>query len=362
MNEIKVNPNCVTTFESYSFEYEWKISKVKYRLSKPEPLQCPVEVKSPPGNLPATTWRLEALGKCTHGYNSKQEPDCRTVTLTLTSSSSSEVWVRVDMGVKVWSRFLDPNSKIIMKSLSVSPCCPDPHSVRMSCCSCLTGYIPIKEFSMYQKGDDLILHYHIYVYRLEKPTHSVTVAQVKAPEFDISKVLEDARHNDQYTDVTLVAEEKEFKAHRVVLASQSPFIETRLEKRWTDQGGTRIEMTDVSTDIMDAILAYMYTGKVRNIDMTAYNLLPKAEQYQLEGLKVTCEEALSKTLTAQTVINYLILADTHNAQNLRQSCLSFIAGNITEVKKSSDWVVEKIKLGPNKDLWMEVMEYIVKSM
>ena len=363
MSEIKVNPNCVTTFESYSLEYEWKISNVKYRLSKPGPLHCPEEVKSPPGNLPATTWRLEALGKGTHGYNLSKEPNCWTVTLVLTSSSSSsETWVRVDMGVKVRSFYSDPKRKIIMKSLNVSPYCPNPQTVRMSCCSYFTGYIPINELCTYQNGDDLILHYHIYVYQLEKPTHSVTVAQVKAPEFDISKVLEDARHNDRYTDVTLVTEGKEFKAHRLVLASQSPFFETRLEKRWTDQGGTKIEMTDVSADIMDAILAYMYTGKVVNIDKTAYNLLPKAEQYQLEGLKVTCEEVLSKTLTAQTVIDYLILADTHNAQNLRQSCLSFIAGNITEVKKSSDWSAEKIKLGPNKNLWTEVLEYIVKSL
>ena len=43
----------------------------------------------------------------------------------------------------------------------------------------------------------------------------------------------------------------------------------------------------------------------------------KAEEYQFEGLKAKCEEALSKTLTVETVIDILLLADTHSAKNLR---------------------------------------------
>ena len=80
---------------------------------------------------------------------------------------------------------------------------------------------------------------------------------------------------------------KELKAHKVVLATQSPFFETLLEKRWTE---------DVPANTMDKILTYMYTGKVDNIEKAACKLLPKSEEYQLEGLKAKCEEALSKTL------------------------------------------------------------------
>ena len=36
--------------------------------------------------------------------------------------------------------------------------------------------------------------------------------------------MEEARQNDLFTDVTLVADGKEFKAHKVVLASQSQFF------------------------------------------------------------------------------------------------------------------------------------------
>ena len=75
-----------------------------------------------------------------------------------------------------------------------------------------------------------------------------------------------------------------------------------------------------------------------------------------------CEEALSKTLTAETVIDVLMMADTHNAQNLKQSCLTFITENITDVKKSSAWTEDKLKSAANKDLKVEVMEHVIKSL
>ena len=201
--------------------------------------------------------------------------------------------------------------------------------------------------------------------QLESPVHATRTAlveKIKAPRFDLSTVLEDARQREQYTDVIIVTKEREFKAHKVVVASQSPFFATRLEELWTEQGGSRINMTDVPADIMDAILTYMYTGKVNDVERTAYDLLPKAEEYQLEGLKITCEEALSETLTAQTVIDVLLMADTHNAPQLKQSCLVFMAMNVTDVKKISCWSEEKLNSGTNKKLWVEVLEFIVKSM
>ena len=70
---------------------------------------------------------------------------------------------------------------------------------------------------------------------------------------------------------------------------------------------------------------------------------------------------MSKTLTAQTVVDILLLADTHNAQNLKQSCLLFIAKNVAEVKKLSTWSEEKLNSGTNKKLWLEVLEFIIRS-
>ena len=373
----KRTPNCVTTFESYSHEYEWKISKFEWHLSKSQPLQCPDVIKSPPGKLPVAQWRLEALGKGSispsSGYyyskqattNKQSEPDSWTVKLT--QIGYDRVWARVDMTTKRY--YYDSGSEYqcdTLRTLTVLPPCSRSNTVAVTHYEGFTGYIPMKQLHYYRDGDNLIIHCHIYVHQLENPIHTIYPATAdhvtQAPKFDLSKIMDGARQNGQCTDIILVTEDKEFKAHKVVLVSQSPFFATRFEDRWTEQCGNRIDMTDIPTDIMEAILAYVYTGNVVNIAQIAHRLLPKAEKYQLEGLKVSCEEALSKTLTAQGIVDVLLLADTHNAQNLKQSCLVFIAKNVSAVKKTSSWSEESINSGTNKKLWMEVLEFLVKSM
>jgi hypothetical protein len=373
----ELTPDCVTTFESYSHEYEWKISKFEWHLSRSELLQCPGVIKSPPGKLPVAEWRLEALGKgslypsssyyCSKQSDTNKQPEPDSWTVKLTQTGFNRVWARVDMTVKGKLRYHYPNVEYgTLRNLTVLPPCLSPNTVEVAYNQCFTGYIPMKQLSQYRDGDNLIIHCHIYVHQLQNPIHTIYPATadhfIQAPKFDLSKIMDGARQNGQCTDITLLTEDKEFKAHKVVLVSQSPFFATRFEERWTEQSGNKIDMTDIPTDIMEAILAYMYTGNVVNITQIAHKLLPKAEKYQLEGLKVSCEAALSKTLTIQSVIDVLLLADIHNAQNLKQCCLVFISKNVSAVKNTSKWSEGSINSGTNKNLWVEVLEFLMKSM
>ena len=159
----ELTPNCVTTFESYSHEYEWKISKFEWHLSRSEPLQCPDVIKSPPGKLPVAEWRLEALGKgsirsSSGFYNSKQantnkqpEPDSWTVKLTQTGYD--RVWARVDMTVKGKLSYCYPNSEYgTLMTLTVSPYCSSPNTVAVAYNQGFTGYIPMKQLHYYRDG------------------------------------------------------------------------------------------------------------------------------------------------------------------------------------------------------------------
>ena len=69
----------------------------------------------------------------------------------------------------------------------------------------------------------------IKVWSLDKPIHVPNELRIQLPcttfhNFHLSKCMEEARQNDLFTDVTQVASGKEFKAHKVVLASQSQFL------------------------------------------------------------------------------------------------------------------------------------------
>ena len=208
----------------------------------------------------------------------------------------------------------------------------------------------------------------IKVWLLNDPVHVTKYPSLSSPtsinklDFNLSKCMEEARQSSLFTDVTLVAADgKGFKAHKVVLASQSQFFKIRFSSRWTEPlqlgyTGDRVEMTDVPAVVMEAILSYVYTGKVANIGNIACQLLPVAEPYGLVGLQKMCEEALAGSLTGSTVINTLICAAAHDAPDLKKACMEFIASNTASVKQSEWW--GKLKTQQvYRDLWVELLEY-----
>lgn len=184
--------------------------------------------------------------------------------------------------------------------------------------------------------------------------------------FSFSKYMDEARRSNLFTDVTLVADGQEFKAHKVVLASQSQFFKARFSRPWVSpapadgSSGERVEMTDVSAVVMEAMLSYMYTGKVTDIGEIAEQLLPAAEEYGLADLRKMCEEELIQSLTTNTVISTLLHAAAHNAPTLKEACIEFVVYNTAAVKQSEGW--NELKNDQtHRDLWVELLETIVEK-
>ena len=227
--------------------------------------------------------------------------------------------------------------------------------------------LPLSEV---QNSHSVVFNCQITVWSLDSPKHeqhtSLQPTALGACKCNLSNIMEEARKNGHFTDVTLVvAREKEFKAHKVVLATQSQFFKTKFESRWSSDAGqqhcnNRIEMTDVPANVMEAVLSYMYTGTVTNgIDEIATEMLTTAEEYGLEGLRRMCEASLAKTLTSESVIDMLIFADNHNAVDLRKECIKYISSNASIVRNSEGW--KKLN-DPNiyQRFGFEILEAIAK--
>ena len=241
--------------------------------------------------------------------------------------------------------------------------------------TCFKGRTNVMSFqrflsaSLVRGSKSVTLSCQIKVWSLDKPIHVSNELQPSAPnstnademsDFSLSKCMEEARQNDQFTDVTLVANGREFKAHKVVPGSQSQFFKTRFSSRWTGPSGDRVEMTDVPGVIMEAILSYMYTRKVADIGKIANQLLPVAEEYGLVGLRKMCEKALITSLTSTTAISMLIYAASHNAPDLKKACMEFIVSNTAAVRQSEGWGKLK-ETQMYRDLWVELLERIAEK-
>ena len=142
------------------------------------------------------------------------------------------------------------------------------------------------------------------------------------PQITPSTAVIDDRKAKVYTDVVIKCKDKTFDVHRVIIASQSPFFKSKLERWETDDRS--IDMSDLDPQIVEAIIKFVYAEKVPNISTLAPDLLAASEQYQLSALKNLCEKTLIKRLTDSSALSLLKLAISHNAQDLQAKVQEYI--------------------------------------
>ena len=345
-----------TYFEGYKLQYQWKVHNIGARWYNPQGLTSPL-LSSKSGQKPATEWKL-SLGMV-HPEISKDEentyahlrrtPSKLTVSarVTLEYLDGKDLqrlphWVHTyaEIHVKAYRNEKDEGKMIgsvHQTATKIYKHCDYIH---------LSDFFSLNSQSL-QSSECVIIDCEITVWQLGHPKHKEPISlKPTLPEFNLSKVMDEARHNNLFTDVTLVvADGKEFKAHKAVLASQSPFFKTRFEDRWSGQknSDSRVEMTDVPEVVMDTVLTYLYTGKATNIRKIAFQVLPTAEEYGIEGLQKMCEKVLAETVMDKNVVNILIHAETYNAQDLRKACKNYIISNTQTVHKSEGWSKLKSK-------------------
>lgn len=74
---------------------------------------------------------------------------------------------------------------------------------------------------------------------------------------------------------------------------------------------------------MDKLLRFVYSGNVESIDDCAEKLLAAADEYQIDELKLLCEEVLAEKLCLANVYDILRIADENNAEQLKKKAIEF---------------------------------------
>ena len=128
-----------------------------------------------------------------------------------------------------------------------------------------------------------------------------------------------------------------FPCHQFLLAARSPVMRATFQSPMLEAATRRVEIRDLSPDIVDAMLTFMYTGDVPNPAEMASELLEAAERYQMDQLKDMCEQELIGTMNIDNALALLFLGDRYHAPELRRKAVELLAPNIREVLANPEW-------------------------
>ena len=171
---------------------------------------------------------------------------------------------------------------------------------------------------------------------------------------DITRHLAEFYSSSNIGDVTLVVKNKEFQAHKAILAARSPVFAAMFQHNMKEAALNRVYIAEMEPDILQAVLRFIYTDQV---DLTAGNataLLVAANRYFLDLLKWKCEQFLAQDLSIKNCCERLMLADAHDATNLKKVAGNIIRKSSAELKKTKGW--KKMMKQALPELLCEIIE------
>jgi len=159
----------------------------------------------------------------------------------------------------------------------------------------------------------------------------------------------------QFSDVTIKCEGTRLSCHKVILGARSPVFNAMFIHNMTENQKKEIDIEDLDIETVKDMLKYMYAGKIDNLNTRSPRLLEAADKYQLSELKEICEEVLCLALDVDTCLECLVLADLHNAEELKEAAVKFVVEHSTEFVDQ----VDKFKAYP--DLMAELFKAVARS-
>lgn len=170
----------------------------------------------------------------------------------------------------------------------------------------------------------------------------------------VSTGSEDGNEARREDDMVMVeTETKKFLVHRSILSSRSSVFQRMLQPTsppdngvpaqdgatWAETGSGRVSVPDVDDDAMQSFLFYIYAADLPSDmdDQSVEDLMILGDRYDVEDLKLACEQMLGQTLSVTNVSRLLVLADRHRCASLKAAALRFLTHNPVQVMQTEDW-------------------------
>ncbi|KAJ1295545.1 hypothetical protein BS78_01G232600 [Paspalum vaginatum] len=158
---------------------------------------------------------------------------------------------------------------------------------------------------------------------------------VSVPPSDLHQHLGGLLLTEKGADVVFDVGGQTFAAHRCVLAARSPVFSAELfgTMMESDPAGV-VHVQDMEAQVFKALLYFVYTDSLPKTekadeedDVMSQHLLVAADRYNLERVKLICQEKLCGFIDVGTVATILTLAEQHHCHGLKKACFNFLSSS-----------------------------------
>lgn len=162
----------------------------------------------------------------------------------------------------------------------------------------------------------------------------------KPMPYSVFADIKDFVANEKYKDLTISVDGEEFKVHKFVLAARCAVLADLIYKNQQET----LELTNVSKEIFQDILTYIYNDTLPDINNNGYNLFLAACQFDLNVLKKHVIWNMTTEVTAENAVEMLIYGKLYGNETLEKSALDKIKEMFPDRELSDELIEDTEKL------------------
>ncbi|XP_073462187.1 kelch-like protein 2 isoform X2 [Aquarana catesbeiana] len=152
------------------------------------------------------------------------------------------------------------------------------------------------------------------------------------------KVMNELRSQNLLCDVTIVAEDVEISAHKVVLAACSPYFHAMFTGEMSESRAKRVRIKEVDGWTLKLLVDYVYTAEIKVTEENVQVLLPAASLLQLQDVRKTCCEFLESQLHPSNCLGIRAFADMHACTELLDQANIFAEQHFSDIVAGEEFL------------------------
>ena len=148
------------------------------------------------------------------------------------------------------------------------------------------------------------------------------------------------RLSNYLCDVLIVGKEGErYPAHRIMLASASPYFRSMFEGKFLESQKSEITISNIDDAVLKHLIEYAYKGKIE-CPATLHDvqcLYEGAHYLQFDRLLQMCSDWIKLHVNSSNCLSYAIFAHQYDDSTLRRLCDRISAVNIMKLVDTDDF-------------------------
>ncbi|KAG2457269.1 KLH24 protein, partial [Polypterus senegalus] len=155
----------------------------------------------------------------------------------------------------------------------------------------------------------------------------------------ILQVLNNYRQNGIFTDVVLQVGTVEFPCHRAALSANSIYFRAMFHSNLKESCQDKVKIHDISPSNMEALLNFMYEGKVDIHEDNVESIFLASDHLQINVVRDACVKFLEKQIDPSNCLGILKLARSFSVHTLTEKCTKFLFEDFAEVFKHEEFLL-----------------------